>query len=101
LRVVARKSASTPRMRQFRFTPAIHHPMILLLRRWFAFGLLALSSLGVPLAHAQLSIEIVGGAGAQIPIAIVPFGNEGTCAPKRYRARCGARAMPMQSSSAR
>jgi len=65
-------------MRQFRFTPAIHHPMILLLRRWFAFGLLALSSLGVPLAHAQLSIEIVGGAGAQIPIAIVPFGNEGT-----------------------
>ena len=52
--------------------------MILLLRRWFAFGLLALSSLGVPLAHAQLSIEIVGGAGAQIPIAIVPFGNEGT-----------------------
>ena len=65
-------------MRQFRFTPAGHHPMILLLRRWFAFGLLALSSLGVPLAHAQLSIEIVGGAGAQIPIAIVPFGNEGT-----------------------
>ena len=27
--------------------------MILLLRRCFAFGLLALSSLGVPLAHAQ------------------------------------------------
>jgi TolB protein len=52
--------------------------MILLLRRWFAFGLLTFSSLGVPLAHAQLSIEIVGGAGAQIPIAIVPFGNEGT-----------------------
>ena len=52
--------------------------MILLLRRWFAFGLLAFSPLGVPLAHAQLSIEIVGGAGAQIPIAIVPFGNEGT-----------------------
>ena len=52
--------------------------MILLLRRWFAFALLAFSSLGVPLAHAQLLIEIVGGAGAQIPIAIFPFGNEGT-----------------------
>src|SRR4029078_11199240 len=35
-------------------------------------------SLVSPLALAQLSIEIVGGAGAQIPIAIVPFGNEGT-----------------------
>jgi len=52
--------------------------MILLLRRWFAIGLLALSPLFAPLAHAQLSIEIVGGAGAAIPIAVVPFGNEGT-----------------------
>jgi len=52
--------------------------MILLLRRWFAMGLLAFSPLFAPLAHAQLSIEIVGGAGAAIPIAVVPFGNEGT-----------------------
>jgi TolB protein len=52
--------------------------MILLLRRWLAFGLLAFAPLGAQLAHAQLSIEIVGGAGAAIPIAIVPFGNEGT-----------------------
>ena len=52
--------------------------MILLLRRWLAFGLLAFAPFGAQIAHAQLSIEIVGGAGAAIPIAIVPFGNEGT-----------------------
>ena len=37
--------------------------MILLLRRWLAFGLLAFAPFGAQLAHAQLSIEIVGGAG--------------------------------------
>ena len=31
---------------------------------------------GAPVAHAQLSIEIVGGAGTAIPIAIVPFDSE-------------------------
>ena len=52
--------------------------MIPLLRRWLAIGLMAFSPLCAQLAQAQLSIEIVGGAGAAIPIAIVPFGNEGT-----------------------
>ena len=60
------------------FIPADHRSMIPLLRRWLAFGVLAFSPLCAQLAHAQLSIEIVGGAGAAIPIAIVPFGNEGT-----------------------
>ena len=60
------------------FIPAGHHPMILLCRRWLAFGLLAFTSLAAQSAHAQLSIEIVGGAGAAIPIAIVPFGTEAT-----------------------
>jgi TolB protein len=50
--------------------------MILSLRRCLAFGAIALAFLFVPLAHAQLSIEIVGGAGAAIPIAIVPFDAE-------------------------
>ncbi|HEU5480712.1 MAG TPA: Tol-Pal system beta propeller repeat protein TolB, partial [Candidatus Tumulicola sp.] len=50
--------------------------MILSLRRWLAFGLLA----AVPFvpAQAQLSIEIVGGAATAIPIAIVPFDAEAT-----------------------
>jgi TolB protein len=60
------------------FIPADHRSMILLLRRWLAIGLCAFSPLVASLAHAQLSIEIVGGAGAAIPIAVVPFGNEGT-----------------------
>jgi len=60
------------------FVPAQLHSMILLCRRWCAIGLLAFSPLFVGAAQAQLSIEIVGGAGAAIPIAIVPFGNEGT-----------------------
>ena len=50
--------------------------MILLLRRWLAFGLLAAAPF-VP-AHAQLSIEIVGGAATAIPIAVVPFDAEAT-----------------------
>ena len=50
--------------------------MILLLRRWLAFVVLAFSPLWAQVAHGQLSIEIVGGAGAAIPIAIVPFDSE-------------------------
>ena len=45
-----------------------------LLRRIPSFLLLAL--LPVFAAHAQLTIEIVGGAGTTIPIAIVPFEGE-------------------------
>ena len=47
-----------------------------LLRRIFPLLLFAL--LPVFAAHAQLTIEIVGGAGTTIPIAIVPFANENT-----------------------
>ena len=50
--------------------------MILSLRRWLAFGLLAAIPF-VP-AQAQLSIEIIGGAATAIPIAIVPFDAEAT-----------------------
>ena len=52
--------------------------MIPLLRRWLAFVALTLFPFGVQIAHAQLSIEIVGGAGTAIPIAVVPFDAEGT-----------------------
>jgi TolB protein len=52
--------------------------MIYFCRRWSAIVLLAFSPLFAGAAQAQLSIEIVGGAGSAIPIAIVPFGNEGT-----------------------
>ena len=44
------------------------------LRHLLAFLLVAL--LPFAAARAQLNIEIVGGAGTAIPIAIVPFGNE-------------------------
>src|SRR5206468_9538783 len=47
-----------------------------LLRRILPLFFLAL--LPVLSAHAQLTIEIVGGAGTTIPIAIVPFENEST-----------------------
>ena len=39
---------------------------------------LAFAALAAAPAHAQLTIEIVGGAGTTVPIAIVPFGNEGS-----------------------
>ena len=42
------------------------------------FALLAFAVLAATPAHAQLTIEIVGGAGTTVPIAIVPFGNEGS-----------------------
>ena len=39
---------------------------------------LAFMVLAVAPASAQLTIEIVGGAGTTVPIAIVPFENEST-----------------------
>ncbi|MEO8537566.1 MAG: Tol-Pal system beta propeller repeat protein TolB [Betaproteobacteria bacterium] len=48
------------------------------LRRWLAIAVAAFLPFGAGVAQAQLSIEIVGGAGSAIPIAVVPFGNEGT-----------------------
>jgi TolB protein len=42
----------------------------------FVLSLFLLAFLPVFAAHAQLTIEIVGGAGTAIPIAIVPFENE-------------------------
>src|SRR5438445_12766429 len=44
----------------------------------YVLPLLFLAFLPVFSAHAQLTIEIVGGAGTTIPIAIVPFDNEST-----------------------
>src|SRR6185437_1933522 len=58
--------------------PVDHRSMIPLLRRWLAFAAVSLLPFGAPNAHAQLSIEIVGGAGTTIPIAIVPFDAEAT-----------------------
>ncbi len=45
--------------------------------RRLLFALCAFAVLAFTPAHAQLTIEIVGGAGTTVPIAIVPFGNEG------------------------
>jgi len=44
--------------------------------RRLIFAFLALTFLACSPARAQLTIEIVGGAGTTIPIAIVPFENE-------------------------
>ena len=52
--------------------------MIPLLRRCLAIAALCLLPFGSNVARAQLSIEILGGAGSQIPIAIVPFEAEAT-----------------------
>ena len=46
--------------------------------RRLIFAFLAFGLLGVAPARAQLTIEIVGGAGTTVPIAIVPFENEST-----------------------
>ena len=43
-----------------------------------SLALVALALLAAAPARAQLTIEIVGGAGTAIPIAIVPFENEST-----------------------
>jgi TolB protein len=40
-------------------------------------AILCLTLLAVPLAHAQLSIEITGSGGQRIPIAVVGFAGEG------------------------
>ena len=42
------------------------------------FAFLAFAVLAVAPARAQLTIEIVGGAGTAVPIAVVPFENEST-----------------------
>jgi TolB protein len=52
--------------------------MIPLLRRCFLFAAWSLLPFAAGVAHAQLSIEIVGGAGTTIPIASVPFDAEAT-----------------------
>ena len=52
--------------------------MIPSLGRWLPAVLLPLVVFATQPARAQLSIEIVGGAGTTIPIAIVPFGAEAT-----------------------
>jgi len=52
--------------------------MIPLPRRWLPVVFLSLLPFVPQLARAQLSIEIVGGAGTTIPIAVVPFGAEAT-----------------------
>ena len=44
--------------------------------RRLLFAFFAFASLIAAPARAQLTIEIVGGAGTAIPIAIVPFENE-------------------------
>ena len=44
--------------------------------RRLIFAALAFLVLAVAPARAQLTIEIVGGAGTTVPIAIVPFENE-------------------------
>jgi TolB protein len=44
--------------------------------RRLIFALLAFALMGTAPARAQLTIEIVGGAGTTVPIAIVPFENE-------------------------
>jgi TolB protein len=45
--------------------------------RRLIFAFLALAFLATAPVRAQLTIEIVGGAGTAVPIAIVPFENEG------------------------
>src|SRR5262245_24092962 len=44
--------------------------------RRLLFAFFAFASLTAASARAQLTIEIVGGAGTEVPIAIVPFENE-------------------------
>ncbi len=51
-----------------------------LLKRWFFYLALAAAAFA-PAASAQLSIEITGGGGNRLPIAIVPFSGEGAVPP--------------------
>ena len=51
-----------------------------LLKRWFFFLAFAAAAFA-PAATAQLSIEITGGGGNRLPIAIVPFAGEGAVPP--------------------
>jgi len=44
--------------------------------RWLAGGLLGCAALFVPLAQAQLSIEITGAGTQRLPVAIADFGGE-------------------------
>ena len=48
------------------------------LRRFPIWGLAVALLIAPPLARAQLTIDIVGGGANQIPIAVLPFVNEGT-----------------------
>jgi TolB protein len=50
------------------------------LARWLGAAFLATLVAAAP-TRAQLTIEIVGGAGTAIPIAVVPFENEGAAPP--------------------
>ena len=53
-----------------------------MLRRWFTSIAFMFALLPWTAAHAVLTIEITGGSQAALPIAIVPFGEEGTSAPE-------------------
>src|SRR5215813_5505720 len=46
--------------------------------RFISLGLLAVALLFATGARAQLTIEIIGGGGTTIPVAIVPFAGEPT-----------------------
>lgn len=52
-----------------------------MMHRWFKTIALLIAFLPWP-AHALLTIEVTGGAQTAMPIAIVPFGNEGIAAPE-------------------
>jgi len=52
------------------------------MKKRLRFAVVLLFFAAVPIAHAQLAIEIIGGAGKQFPIAVVPFANEGTLPQK-------------------
>jgi TolB protein len=74
----ARAPAPAPRASTRRITSTraafAHAPMRFLLRLLLA--MLAAALVPVTAARAQLTIEIIGGAGTTIPIAIVPFEGE-------------------------
>src|SRR4029434_3901342 len=71
----ATRSASADARRDQR-TPSPEDHLLRINRLVLTFLVLAL--LAVLPARAQLTIEIVGGAGTAIPISVVPFENEST-----------------------